>query len=159
MNKKLIFSFLAVAVISAAFGRYFAPAKVITKTEIKTVEVVKWKESKEKKEDRDKVTIITEETRPDGTKIVRKEIRDKSQVDTNTEKSGDKSTTTERKDEKIVEYGKTTLLTLYGGSNLSRPQDGFVYGLGVNSQILGPIWLGASVHTNKFIHIGLGLNF
>lgn len=151
--------YLIIFIVGGVCGRYTLPSKVITKIETKTVEVVKWKERKEKQEDRDKITIITEETRPDGTKIVRKEIRDKSQVDTNTDKDGSKDTKTEHKEIKIVENAKTTLVTLYGGSNLSRPQDGLVYGLGVNSSILGPIWLGASIHTNKVIHMGLGLNF
>jgi hypothetical protein len=151
--------YLIILLIGGVLGRYLAPSKVITRTEVKTVEVIKWKESKDKKEDRDKVTIITEEIKPDGTKIVRTEIRDKSQVDTITNKDGSSTKDSESKSEKIVEYSKGTLLTLYGGTDLRNPQNGFVYGLGVNASILGPIWLGASIHTNSYLHLGLGINF
>jgi hypothetical protein len=159
-NIKKYFPFVLLFVLGLAIGRYSLPSKIITKTEIKTVEVIKWKERIVKEENKDKVTIITEETKPDGTKIVRKEIRDKSTIITDKNKEGSKDKESISKEEKIVEYNKDRLIiSALASINVVKPQDGFNYGVGVNTRLLGPIWLQGAIFTSGQAQAGIGLSF
>lgn len=151
--------FILLFVLGLAIGRFSLPSKTITKIETRTVEVVKWKEKIIKVQSKDIVTIITEETKPDGTKIVRKEIRDKSTTNTDKNKDGSSNKDSSSKEEKIVEYNKDLIISALVGINAQRPQDGFNYGIGITSRLLGPIWLQGGIFTSMQTHVGIGLSF
>lgn len=159
-NIKKYIPLILLFVFGLAVGRFLLPSKTITKIETRTVEVIKWKEKIVKVQSKDVITIITEETRPDGTKIVRKEIRDKSITNIDKDKSGSKDKESVTKEEKIVEYNKDRLIiSALVSINAFKPQDAFNYGVGINSRLLGPIWLQGGMFTSGQAQVGIGLSF
>jgi hypothetical protein len=147
--KTIAISAALLLVVGYGSGRFATPAKVVTKIEekIQIKEVVKYKETKSKDENRNKETIITETILPDGTKTVSKRIVDKSVIETDTNKESEKSVSSEttRKSETTVKYSNSNwnvALMAGAGSLPELTRQEFGYGLHVQYRILGPFYLG-----------------
>lgn len=129
---------LSIAIISAIAGAYitykFMPPKEIIKTE--TQEIIK----------EHTVTQIHEVTRPDGTKETNTTI-----VNDSKESKHSTSTQTITPEQKqwfaVIGVARTSL----AGDN--------IYQLNINRRILGPIYLGGSVSSEKEVGITVGMEF
>lgn len=158
---------VVVFIAGLACGRFTTPAKVITKTEIQTVEkeVVKNKEVTVKDTNKDRELVVTETTKPDGTKIVEKHYinRDQIKEDTtktnsvvDTKKSDSKSetiTTNEKND-----WNLSALVTTSHTEDDMFHQS-MSYGVHVQRRILGPFSVGAFGLTNKTYGLSIGASF
>lgn len=141
--------------LGLSIGYFALPAKVVTKTETKTVE--KLVEDQNKTTKNNKVVVVTETTAPDGTKTKRTEVTDKSVTTADTKTSDDVSS--DSKSEKTVTYAKNELsISALVGIQIG---DGFTpsYGLSVQKRVLGPIYVGAFGFTNRLAGVSLGLSF
>jgi hypothetical protein len=147
--KNLVIGASVAVVASFMVGRFTVPTKVVTKTEIqtvvKTVEVAKEMKKTDQKKDRD--VVITETTKPDGTKV--KETHYVSHSDTVTldTRTDTKNTqaSTDIKSETITtnEKGNWNIAALAGVNSkdeLWQKQIG--YGAIVQRRIIGPFYLG-----------------
>lgn len=150
LNVKYILS-AGIAILAVGFlsGRYSTPTKTVIKVEEKIVtrEVVKYKESKSRDEDRNKETVIIETILPDGTKKVEKRIVDKSKIETASNKEGSKDSSTEiskKTEETVTHQNNEWNVALLAGVNtqddLLKKEIG--YGLLVQRRIIGPFYLG-----------------
>ena len=148
--KSLAITVPVIILASFMVGRYTVPTKTITKTEIqvvtKTVEVQKDTKTVDQKKNQD--TIITETTKPDGTKIKETHFVDRTDTLTtdvktdqkNTASSSDSKTSTVTTNEK----GNWNLAALAGVNSQDevwKKQIG--YGAVVQRRIIGPFYLGA----------------
>lgn len=131
--KSLLYSFGIGAAIGAAFIWYAYPRhEVQIKTETKIVTEYK--------------TKIVERWRknPDG-----------SEEHERTEESSGNSETTKSKDKKVAKHNWN--LGIQAG--LTTDMDGLKYGLRVERRIVGPVFAGAYVTTNKEAGVSLGMEF
>jgi carbohydrate-binding DOMON domain-containing protein len=152
MNKNYIIATIVLVVAAYFGGRLTGPERVKIEKQIVTVEVEKTKVDQVK--DQDKVTTITKNK--DGTTTTVTETK----THTDTKKSSETDTTqTEHDTKDIVNRSSLTTISLLGGINATRPQDGFVYGLQVTKPILGPIVIGVWGLTDKTIGANVGLQF
>jgi carbohydrate-binding DOMON domain-containing protein len=143
MNKNYIIATIVLVVAAYFGGRLTGPERVKIEKQIVTVEVEKTK-----------VTTITKNK--DGTTTTVTETK----THTDTKKSSETDTTqTEHDTKDIVNRSSLTTISLLGGINATRPQDGFVYGLQVTKPILGPIVIGVWGLTDKTIGANVGLQF
>jgi hypothetical protein len=124
---------LIVLALAVAFTKYFYPT---IKTKIEEKEVVKT----------DIRTVIKEITKPDGTIEKTTEIVDKSKE---TSKKEFEQTVSEKPNWLVLAGAHASL------KSLSEP----VYSLQVNRRILGPMFVGASVRTDKELGLHIGLEF
>jgi hypothetical protein len=155
-TKQKIAFVLVVFVTGLAVGRFTLPTRVVTKTEIKTVEkeVIRYKE----REQIDKNKTFKETFNKDGSKTIF--IVDKSKISKQEDITDQKDKTTDQKTEKTVEYSKTGLLVSVGAAiKVTAPQDGFVYEGRVEKRLLGPVWMGVGVRTDRTVGLSLGLGF
>lgn len=147
-TRTIVILALVLAGVAYAVGRYLQPAKVITKTEVKT-EVVEVEVEKTKTEYR---TIVKEIIKPDGTKV-------KETITENIEESKKKNTTEakqESKTEKIVENLKPQwkVQVMADFTQIDEPAN---YRVGIERRIIGPIHAGAWSETN-FNSFGLSVS-
>jgi len=149
---------LGLFVIGVAVGRYTLPAKIVIKTETKTIE--KLVEDINKKENSNKVIKIVEKTEKDGTVTKTTEIVDKSTTDTNTKIV--KDTDSSSKTEKTTTYAKNDwhFAALAGTGLFDKGlSQSVVYGIGVQKRLIGPFYVGAFGFSNKFAGASLGMSF
>lgn len=155
----LIASFIA--------GKYTTPEKIVTKIEEKVVvkEVVKWKKSESKEDNKNKETIIVETTYPDGT--VKKETRiiDKGtvKISLNQERSKEsesskvvtieKSTTNEKSNWQVSLLASTQNLSY---NDISSGKTEINYGIHVQKRVLGPFYLGGFALDTKTFGLSVG---
>lgn len=147
MNYKVIIYLLLALIIGGAIGRYSLPAKIEEKIVIqeKIVEV----KSVEKKND--KVIVKLETIHPDGTRTIETKIIDKTITDsTDTIVDNKKSESS-----KVTEYNNQDWLI---SASVKDPLN-ISYGLDVKRRILGPIYIGTSVFTDKTISASIGFSF
>lgn len=170
-NLKKIIAGLALALlVGYAFGRYTTPTKVEIKKEIVTVEkkVLDTEELKRIELERNKKlrTVITEITRPDGTK---EKTTRQIEVTSTTKNTDTQNKTHEETDKetrqtetKLVEnnHSSLTISALAGLDvlNLGSPQK-LIYGGHIQRSLLGPIGIGAFGMTNGVCGMSLGLSF
>jgi hypothetical protein len=133
MNKLIAAIILCLA--SVATTRYLWP-RVEYKSSIVEKEVIK----------RDVVTVIREIVKPDGSKETVTEIVDHSRENSS-------------KSETVVKLAKAQYqLALLASTSAERLADP-VYGLQIQRRLLGPVWGGLSLNTDKQITFNLGLEF
>lgn len=155
--------YAVVAAVFLAVGYFATPTKTVTEFRVKEVikEVEKKVSDKEKNKRNNKMVIIVETIMPDGTRRKETKIVDKGTITVTANETTD--TTVEKEVEtvetKTVERDKTGLL-IYGiaGANLNELGE-LEYGLGVQSRLFGPFWLGAYATTQKNVALTLGLSF
>ena len=149
------------ASIGYAAGRYFVPAKVTTKTEIKEVEkiVEKRVEVEKKTRKNDKTTIIVEITKPDGTKEKRTMIVDKGEtnIDLSKDFSSERETKKDVSSETVVDTTKNWQANGLVGINIDTKTE--IYGLQVERRLFGPLKVGVFGMTNKTVGASIGVEF
>lgn len=119
-------------------GRYLAPPKEITKIEVEEREVVR----------KDIQTIIKEVVRPDGTKET---------TTTTTDNSVEKK---DRKSETLVQkQAEKQWLISAGASRASFTQQDTLYQVMAQRRVLGPVFAGVSVSTDKQVGLVLTAEF
>lgn len=140
-TKYTIIIIIIVGAVAYASGRYLQPPKTITKEVqvVKEVEVVK----------RDVRTVIKEVSRPDGTKIRETVIEDKSKE----AKNKDQTNTSTKLVESLKPQWKVQ--GLVGINEISNP----TYGVGVERRIIGPVFAGVWVNTQKQYGVSVSLEF
>lgn len=155
LTKKLL-GLAGLFAIGVAVGRYTLPAKVVTK-EIVKVEI-REVEKKVTNKHTDKVIVIVETKKPDGTVVTEKRIVDKSVIDTITDKT--KDTKSESNKETTKEYVKNQYsvraLVAKDFSNATSP---LVYGAAFDRKFFGPITVGVFGFTSGLGGVSVGLNF
>lgn len=157
-NTKIAVAILLVLGLGYGIGRYAQPAKVITKTEVKT-EIKEKIQYIEKKDEKRNVVVISDKvTKPDGTVIEHTETKDNTQINTNTDINIAKDTKIETKTEvtQIRDSGLSVhALVLSKFDNLNDRE----YGVLIKKRIVGNV-SGALQATNKgTIGISVGLDF
>lgn len=160
MKTKIIIGIVALAVAFAfAFGRYSAPEKVKTETKIVQIEKKTSKKDTESKKERHKKTVITEITRPDGTKEVTTVITDDVEADSKSHSSeSDKVSKVETDKKEVTKTGSpVTISALAGLNSFSSPTP--IYGASITKPVLGPITLGAFGLSSGMGGFSLGLTF
>lgn len=142
--------------VGVAVGRYTLPAKVVTK-EIVKVEI-REVEKKVTNKHTDKVVVIVETKKPDGTVVTEKRIVDKSVIDTVTDKT--KDTKSESNKETTKEYAKNAYsIRALVGKDFSSAASPLVYGAAFDRKFLGPITVGVFGFTSGLGGVSVGLNF
>lgn len=129
----LIYTVVIVA-ITASATRYYFP-QVQEKTRVEEKEVIK----------RDIRTIIKEVTRPDGSKEIVTEIVDNTKE------------TIKKEYEHMLSKPKDWLVS--GGAVVRLDELKPVYQVRADRRIMGPVFVGASVTTNKEVGLHIGLEF
>lgn len=145
-TKVKILIVLAIAAISFASGRFLAP--------IKTVEVVKEVERKEKEKEVHKTKKTVEKTNPDGSKETTTTETEDSTTTTTTEKDKSSSKETERSSSKI-HVAALAGMDITKGLNPAL----IVYGASVSKDILGPISIGVFGFNDGRLGLSVGLSF
>lgn len=92
---------------------------------------------------RDIVTRIIEKQLPDGTIITETDILDRSK---------------EKSKIDVIPPAKTTLI-VRGMAGIDFRTSTIVYGAGVDTRLLGPVWVGAYGYTNGYVGLSVGLSF
>lgn len=119
-------------------GRYLAPPKEITKIEVEEREVIR----------KDIQTVIKEVVRPDGTKET---------TTTTTDNSVEKK---DRKSEMLVQkQAEKQWLISAGASRASFTQQDTLYQVMAQRRVLGPVFAGVSVSTDKQVGLVLTAEF
>jgi hypothetical protein len=139
MNTKAIL-LASFVLLSVGFlgGRYLAPPKEITKIEVEEKEVIR----------KDIQTIIKEVVRPDGTKET---------TTTTTDNSVEKK---DRKSETLVQkQAEKQWLISAGASRASFTQQDTLYQVMAQRRVLGPVFAGVSVSTDKQVGLVLTAEF
>lgn len=138
---------LIITVISLSagclIGSTFGPKQV----EVREKVVTKTVSDTERTRDRDVVRV--KEKRPDGTEVIRTEIKDRTQTSVKTNQ------TTDRESEKVVTRGAGVGVRFMTKGGLPDP----TYGLGIDKNFIGPFRLGAVGFTDKTFGISLGMEF
>lgn len=137
---------IAIAVLVAlglgyAIGRHLQPAEI--KTEIKEVEKVVEKIKKD-------IVIVERETRnPDGTVIIDRETRDRSEEAIRRD--------TRREEDTEINNKAQWKANLHVKSSISSlvPQ----YGASVERRILGPVWVGVGAYQDGTANVSVGWEF
>lgn len=146
-TKTKFFIAVIVAVVAFAFGRHTSPEKVITKTEIKEVEVVKVvkEQQKSQQNDRQEHVIITKY--PDGRIVTEKYILNKDTIFHEKKENSESKKETDIKIVKEIENKKPNyMIGALAESGLDmKPK----YGVTLDRRVLGPVWMGAYGKTNK----------
>lgn len=141
--KALIASLAVVYVLGYATGRYLQPARIEVHTEVQTQTVTVVQHD---------VQVVTKEIdRPDGTKEIDTVTTDKShdQTNTDTQSQTDKVVTAANKPQWLV---GTEFIP--GNAYI-----GHFYGASVQHRLLGPIFLGIGVDTNRQVGLTVTLEF
>lgn len=140
------------AVIAFAVGfsvaMYSVPDKVVTKTQTQFVE----RAVVETQQQKNKTYIITERKRPDGTVTKRTEIKDKSQIVSESQKDTHAASITETVTTNHRDDWKLRALSAVKSREV-------VYGAGLEWRLLGPLWVGGWGLTDKTIGLSFGLSF
>lgn len=139
---------LIIGALGFAFGRYSAPVKTITKTETKTVEVIKEVKVASQQNNR-QIHIVTTKY-PDGRVVTETFILNKDTIVISDNKESVKENTvvvTKEVYNKKPDY----LVGVLVETDYSKP----IYGVSIDRRILGPIFLGAYGKTDK--QVGLSL--
>lgn len=133
MKTKIIISII-VLITAFAFGRYTVPEKTTSK------DIYKESSSKTTEKDKEthKKTIITETTKPDGTKEKTTTVTEDSENHKTTDST--KTSDKEKETETIRGDSKVTV-SMLGGVGLSNPSE-FLVGVAVSKPILGPVTVG-----------------
>jgi len=155
-NKYLVIGAIVALAVAFAMGRYTAPVKV--KTETQVVEVDKKTKDTEVDRDKHKETKIVEVNKPDGTKETTTTIVE----DTNTnkkEKQTDLLTETEKSSTEITRAGGFLYVQGLAGLDKLSLSGRPIYGASVSKEVLGPISVGAWGLTNSTFGLSLGLRF
>lgn len=167
-KKQMIISAAVYTVVIFAAGRYTSSyTSTDTKKEVKTDVQTKTEDQKIKTDtDRDQHinTVTVEKVLPDGTKetTTTKTEDTSTQRKTDTVKNEtDKDTSTDTTTEtKKIESGRSKLtLSVLAGANVTNLSGGFVYGVHVTKDILGPINLGLFGLSNGTAGASLGISF
>lgn len=156
---KIIISAISL-LVAFGFGRFSAPTKVIKEVETKIVEVKVEDTKTDTSRNRRVEKIITETTRPDGTKVVETRIVDASQTERSTEKETATNRTESSRNLEVVERdsGSTSISVLAAlgkDSSFTTP----IYGAHAQRRILGPISVGVFGLTTGVVGASLGLQF
>jgi hypothetical protein len=149
MDKKLIVAGLALVAVTFSAGRFSAPAKV----ETKEVQKVVYVDRIVKEVDKDVQTTTKETTLPNGTKIKETVKEDKSKIHTDENKSGTSVTVTETK----VTTRPDWRLGLYYRPAMRELSP--CYGAIVERRLLGEVFVGAIIGTDKTAAITITLGF
>ncbi len=167
--KKIIAGLALTLLIGYAFGRYTSPTKIEIKKEVITIEkkVLDVEELKRIELERNKKlrTVITEITRPDGTKEKTTRMTEVSSITKNTDTDKKTHEETEKEthktESKLVEnkHSSLTISALAGLDimNLGSPQK-LIYGGHIQKSLLGPIGIGAFGMTNGVGGMSLSLS-
>lgn len=153
--KKLL-GVVGVFAVGLAVGYYSLPAKVVTKEVVK----VEIREVEKKVTDKhtDRVIVVVETKKPDGTIVTEKRIVDKSTIETKTDKSTD--TKSESNKETTKEYAKNQYslraLVAKDLTNLAAP---LVFGAAFDRKFFGPITVGVFGFSSGLGGVSVGLNF
>ena len=159
MTTKAKVGIAAVALLTAfAFGRVSAPVKV--KTEVKTVEVEKKTDKVDTQRDKHQKTVITEVTKPDGTKEKTTTIIQDSSTDQKRTDS-DSIAKTETQTKEVTRGSSPVTVSFLAGANLSTGPgpSTLVYGGAITHPVLGPVTIGIWGFTNATFGASLGLSF
>lgn len=153
--KKLL-ALTALFLLGLAVGRFTLPAKVVTKEVVKVE--IREVEKKEINQKNDKVIVIIETKKPDGTVITESKIVDKSTVDTKSERTTETKSLSNK--ETTKEYAKNQYsLRVMVGKDLTNLAGPLVYGVGADKKFIGPINLGLYGFTNGVAGVSIGLTF
>jgi hypothetical protein len=148
--KNTIISIVVSLVVGIAIGYYSLPAKIITKTEIKTVTQVVTNTSVKKKDNT--VTIITK--KPDGTTITLIKDNNVENSISSTQEKTEKDESSSREtdyDKNYLSVGALAVYDFHSGN--------YSYGGYINRQFLGPITIGVQATTSPQVGIMLGVKF
>lgn len=170
LNKKLLIAIAVALILGYAMGRYLTPTKIEIKKEVVTVEkkVVDTDELKRIELERNKTLrkVITEITKPDGTKEKVTRFTETTTTNKTTEQEKKTKELTEKQtketETKLIENKKNdwSLSALAGPGTLSlNLSNNLIYGGHIQRNILGPISFGAWGLTNKTFGLSLGLSF
>lgn len=169
-NRKIALGVALALLVGYSFGRWATPTKVEIQKEIVTVEkkVVDTEELKRIELDRNKKlrTIITEITRPDGTKekttrhVETTTTNKKTDIDKKTKEETTKEVTQIEKSITENDRASVTISALAGVDvlNLDMSALKFVYGGHIQKSIIGPVQLGVFGLTNGTCGLSLGLS-
>lgn len=146
-NYVIIVILLAVAYTA---GRFTGPKKV----EIKEVERVVYKEREQSTKDKHVTTVKREETKPDGTKV--KETT--RTVDERTETDRGREINTVKETIKVVSNRPDWRLSVAYIPNIPTYQTE-VYRFDLQRRIIGEIYAGVQVDTNKTIGLSISIGF
>jgi hypothetical protein len=146
--------------VGAAVGRYTLPERVVEKEKIVYKEVTKenTKDATEKNVKKNKVTVRVVTIKPDGTKTIETKIIDQGETVTVSNSETVKETKVEVVKEKESEtvYVKNDYLLSVSAQNFLSDRS---YGVLAQRRLLGPIYMGASVHTDRTYSVNVGLAF
>lgn len=164
VSKGQVYAVLGALIVGLAVGRFAAPTKVVTKTEVKDVEkkVEKKTTDSQKNKKNNKIVIVVETVMPDGTRRKETKIVDRGSItiDNSSTEERESDRTTETKTEKIVERSHDGLL-IYGlaAAQLTDWAGGLEFGGGVQKRLLGPFWLGAYGTNKATVGVTVGVSF
>jgi len=155
MTNRQKLSLLGAALMTAfAAGRFSTPVKI--KTEIKTVEVEKKSDEDKKNLDTHKETVVTETSKPDGTKQVVTQTTEDVKERTDDTTKADTQTATDST--KLQERSSQPVtLSALGGISLGTGVPTF--GGSVTKPILGPVTMGLWALSNGNAGVSVGLTF
>lgn len=146
---------IVVFVLGAAAGRYSLPAKVVVKTEVKTVEKLVHDTTKD--DNKNTVTVVTEDKKANGEVVTTKTVIDKDKIVTN-DKS-DLNVSTDSQSSQTTTYDTKSLsISALAGVQFGN-SDALTYGLHVQKKLIGPIEIGLFGFTDKLLGASVGLRF
>lgn len=150
---------LILVAVSFATGRWLAPQKLsVTHAETKA-NTNSTDQKVDQNTDTHKEVVVTETTKPDGTKQVVTDTINDVRVDKSTDTSKVNSVTTAKTDSFAETKSKSRLnLGLLVGTQITKP-DGLVYGGYVNRDMIGPIQMGLFGFTDGRAGVSIGLTF
>lgn len=161
MKKWIAIGAGALLAVVAAFvaGRYSAPVKVETRTEVRTV--TEWKDRVVTKTEQGPVRVRTETREVPGKErvIIRTEDRGPVTTDRNAEGSGSSATqaaTVVIRDSSRPGWRASVLAGWSPGRLELRPE---VYGVEVSRRVVGTVWAGAWARTDRQFGVSLALEW
>lgn len=156
-----IIGVIILIIVSYAFGRYSAPAKVTEEDKTKIIDKGKTDKTTDINKSTHKETKTEVVTNPDGTKKETTTVTEdtNANVNKNTSIVNNKTTTEDKTKETISNTNKTTLSALAGTNVLHFGDFTPVYGGHVTHEVLGPISVGAFGLTNGTAGVSVGLSF
>lgn len=150
----------AVLILGAfAFGRYSAPEKIKVEKEIVRVEVEKKEKSKDQSVDEQKDTTTIEVTKPDGTKIKKRVVRQDRKTETSTDEKTDRVSQTKKKETKVVENSRRISVSVIAGPNFTDLKAPIVFGGYISRPFMGPVTLGIWGLSSGVGGVSVGLQF
>jgi hypothetical protein len=144
---------------SFAFGRFAAPEHERIETQVIEVEKIDETKQTETERNRHRKTVITEVTKPDGSKEKRTEIEENAETSKKTDQQASTARTNSETTSKEIDRSssKITVSALVGAPVSFGSYTGLIYGGHVSRPLLGPIAVGVWGFSTGIGGFSLGL--